>query len=583
MPDIFQTADQLRIKHDLDQAEPPLAILARALINKNNQPVLDLSACRDIEDVRTLLGGSGPYLLKDESFTAAIDKAYAVDTSALTVTPAVMPSIVIGGLRFTGTAFDQGTSVYLGTDSSLYISHDDAGGLVIWISEGVTTWQDIVDLVTNDGQGITLAALADGVSGSDLAVLVEGSLYGELSGGSPETSEPIPVAVTLPTIPTEGQYIDLADARGTWGSNPLTVLRNGHKIEGVEADFVNNASGTFFRLLYVDAAIGWRVLASGTKPLNLTAPTITGSPYVGATLTAGNGTWTGSPTSFSYQWQSSADDGDTWTNISGATAQTYALTSGEDATLVRVRVVATNANGPSVAIASLPTEEITIPAFPVGGLVAFWTLNDNGAGGLSLDDSSGNGNTLTNNNGVVLGVGKIGNAAEFTFGSYLSGSAPAASGRGVSLSYWVKTPAMTGGFGGYSMPFNCAGLLGGYIAAAGGAHPAGCPAVDVNYDGVANRVQGTTRVDNNAWNHVCLSCDGDEARLFINGLLDATLSSLTSGSLSPSGPFGINGSGDGSFGQAGDIKYDAVGIWNRALTDLEVATLYNAGGGLEHP
>ena len=73
MPDIFQTADQLRIKHDLDQAEPPLAILARALINKNNQPVLDLSACRDIEDVRTLLGGSGPYLLKDESFTAAID------------------------------------------------------------------------------------------------------------------------------------------------------------------------------------------------------------------------------------------------------------------------------------------------------------------------------------------------------------------------------------------------------------------------------------------------------------------------------------------------------------------------------
>ncbi len=557
MPDTFQTADQLRIKHDLDQVEAPVSILARALINKNNSVVLDLSECRSIEDVRSLVGGSGPYLLKETSFAAVVEKAYAVDTSAVTVVPAVMPSVVIGGLRFTGTAFDQATGILIWEDFAFGKVDDHGGNLGLYIELGVTTLQDIIDLMSLEGAGITLVELAPGASGTDLAV----SGSGTLSGGSPETIEPTPVTATLPESPTEGQYIDFADARGTWGSNPLTVSRNGHKIEGVTADFINNASGTFFRLLYVDSAIGWRVLASGTKPLNLTAPTITGSPYVGATLTAGNGTWTGSPTSFSYQWQSSSDAGDTWSNIGGATSQTYTLTSGEDGKIVRVRVIATNANGPSVAVASLPTEEIIIPPFPMGGLLAFWKLAD-------LTDASSGGNTLTNNNDVTFAAGKLGNAADFSGGGYLSlASNPLSGATAFSISAWFKTEGIS-----YEV---IVGNLGGtspvYLT------PGGYLVFDADSSGTA-RITSSAGWNDGQWHHCVAIYTGTVMKLFIDGVSEGTLT--ISASPDWASNFVINAAFHGSFG-LGTGMIDAVGLWDRGLADLESATIYNGGVGLE--
>jgi hypothetical protein len=44
------------------------------------------------------------------------------------------------------------------------------------------------------------------------------------------------------------------------------------------------------------------VAAAGSVPVNTVLPTISGTPQVGQTLTATNGTWTNSPTSFTYQW-----------------------------------------------------------------------------------------------------------------------------------------------------------------------------------------------------------------------------------------------------------------------------------------
>ncbi len=85
-------------------------------------------------------------------------------------------------------------------------------------------------------------------------------------------------------------------------------------------------------------------------PTSLTQPTISssGTPKVGEALTASPGTWKtmGDPT-FAYQWQRFADVGGvwSWTNISGATAQTY-ISSADDAwKLVRVVVTATDSTG----------------------------------------------------------------------------------------------------------------------------------------------------------------------------------------------------------------------------------------------
>ena len=90
-------------------------------------------------------------------------------------------------------------------------------------------------------------------------------------------------------------------------------------------------------------------------PTNTTPPTISGTAKQGQTLTASNGSWTNSPTSFSYQWQRCDSAGANCAPISSATASTYALTSNEVGFTVRVAVTASNAGGSSSPASSSQT------------------------------------------------------------------------------------------------------------------------------------------------------------------------------------------------------------------------------------
>lgn len=95
--------------------------------------------------------------------------------------------------------------------------------------------------------------------------------------------------------------------------------------------------------------------ASSSVPSNTVLPTITGDDLEqGTTLTAHEGTWTGEPTSFSYQWQSDTSGNGTFADISGATSKTYELGSGQAGDAVRVQVTATNSAGDGTEVSSLP-------------------------------------------------------------------------------------------------------------------------------------------------------------------------------------------------------------------------------------
>lgn len=114
--------------------------------------------------------------------------------------------------------------------------------------------------------------------------------------------------------------------------------------------------------------------SSATKPVNKTAPTINGTAEVGLVLTATRGTWTGSPTSFSYIWSRCDTDGACAT-IAGATRKSYRVTTSDVGHTLVVTVTAHNAAGAtpktSAATAIVPPSGCPVGtgAISIGALV----------------------------------------------------------------------------------------------------------------------------------------------------------------------------------------------------------------------
>jgi hypothetical protein len=108
------------------------------------------------------------------------------------------------------------------------------------------------------------------------------------------------------------------------------------------------------------------VTASGSVPSNTAPPTTSGTTTVGATLTATNGSWTGSPApTFTYQWKRCDSGGANCSLIVGATASTYLLAAADQGARLRVTVTATNTGG-SASADSAATSAIA-PASGGGG------------------------------------------------------------------------------------------------------------------------------------------------------------------------------------------------------------------------
>jgi hypothetical protein len=96
-------------------------------------------------------------------------------------------------------------------------------------------------------------------------------------------------------------------------------------------------------------------------PASTAVPTISGSAALGQKLTEANGTWTGSPTAFSYQWQDCDAAGSVCTAIAGATGQTYAPIAADVGHTLRVQESATNVTGTGGPASSAATDVVQAP------------------------------------------------------------------------------------------------------------------------------------------------------------------------------------------------------------------------------
>ena len=111
-------------------------------------------------------------------------------------------------------------------------------------------------------------------------------------------------------------------------------------------------------LVVVSTVLGWVLLAAPANaagvPMNISPPTILGTPQEGQTLTEVHGSWTNQPTSYSYHWQRCDSAGSACVAISGATTQTYRLTGVDVGHAIVVKETAHDAAGASKGASSLP-------------------------------------------------------------------------------------------------------------------------------------------------------------------------------------------------------------------------------------
>lgn len=183
-------------------------------------------------------------------------------------------------------------------------------------------------------------------------------------------TEQAPVNLTLPLITGLNTLgATLSGSNGTWSGNPDTFTytyqwkRNGVNISGA----TNNTYVT--TVLDSEAEITFEVTANNGvspngvatslavvmadyTPVNILAPVISGTTSLGSTLTGTNGSWTNSPSIFSYQWKRNG------VNISGATNNTYVLTLADQSSNITLEVSASNG-----LVGSQISNTLSIPSF----------------------------------------------------------------------------------------------------------------------------------------------------------------------------------------------------------------------------
>ncbi len=110
-----------------------------------------------------------------------------------------------------------------------------------------------------------------------------------------------------------------------------------------------------------------------TAPVASAAPTIQGVPVMGQTLTELHGSWTESPSSYTYQWYRCSGAGTGCAAISGAVSPTYTLSRADVKQTMMVMEAAANAVGSGAASSSSPTSAVARTA------AGYWSFTASGA------------------------------------------------------------------------------------------------------------------------------------------------------------------------------------------------------------
>ena len=195
-----------------------------------------------------------------------------------------------------------------------------------------------------------------------------------------------PSNTTLPAVTgatTQGQT--LSTSNGSWGGSPTSYSYQWRRCDtnGANCSDISGASQSSYTLAAADVGHTIRAVVTATNaggstpatsnqtaavqadppaaPSNTTLPAVTGATTQGQTLSTSNGSWGGSPTSYSYQWRRCDTNGANCSDISGASQSSYTLAAADVGHTIRAVVTATNAGG-STPATSNQTAAVTAPS-----------------------------------------------------------------------------------------------------------------------------------------------------------------------------------------------------------------------------
>jgi hypothetical protein len=267
---------------------------------------------------------------------------------------------------------------------------------------------------------------AAGVVGHRLRVVVTAANAGGVASASSNATEvvatdpsPPPAApsdIALPIVSgsaVEGET--LSASSGSWTGSPTSYAYQWQdcNASGEGCANVSGAASSSYKLVSGDVGHTLRVVVTATNaggsaqassavtgivvvdppppppaPGNTSLPTVSGSAVEGQTLSASSGSWTGSPTSYAYQWQDCNAAGEGCANVSGAASSSYKLVSGDVGHTLRVVVTATNAGG-SAQASSAVTGIVVVDPPPAPGNTSLPTVSGSAVEGQTLSASSG--------------------------------------------------------------------------------------------------------------------------------------------------------------------------------------------------
>jgi len=210
----------------------------------------------------------------------------------------------------------------------------------------------------------------------------------------------------------------LTCSTGTWTNSPTSYTyqwrKNGVNIGGETTNTYTTVVGD------IAAAVDCVVRATnadgfGTKdsnditvtsvavPVNSIAPVVSGATVVGSVLSCTTGTWSGSPSSYAYQWRKAG------VNIGGATADTYTSVSGDIGAAIDCVVTASNAGGAGTPVDSNDITVTAVPAYAWANLAALFS--GGAVDGIMIDLTDittlfqdANGNVPVSANGHAIGL-----------------------------------------------------------------------------------------------------------------------------------------------------------------------------------